>query len=325
MKKLKISLTIIIILAAAGTGGWYFFLKKSGNGPGETVTTVRPRREDIQVEISVTGIVEPQNRLEIKPNISGRIEEVLVVEGQEVKRGDRLALMSSTERATLLDAARLNGPEKVAYWEEAYKPSPLLAPIDATVIVRGAEPGQTVSTSSVILVLSDRLIVKAEVDETDIGRVKLGRQATITLDAYPDQEIPAVVDHIAYESTVVSNVTIYKVDILPERIPDVFRSGMSAEVGIVIAAAKNALTLPSDAVKSGRDGRSFVLLPGPGEKPSRRIVETGLVSAGRTEIISGLSDGQEVLSSSPEYVPPGRGEEAGSSFLRPRRGGGRRR
>ena len=320
MKKLKILIIILVILAAAGTGSWYFFLKKPGNDRGETVTTVRPRREDIQVEISVTGIVEPQNRLEIKPNISGRIEEVLVVEGQEVKRGDRLALMSSTERATLLDAARLNGPEKVAYWEEAYKPSPLLAPIDATVIVRGAEPGQTVSTSSVILVLSDRLIVKAEVDETDIGRVRIGQKTTITLDAYPEQEIPGTVDHIAYESTVVSNVTIYKVDILPERIPDIFRSGMSAEVGIIIAAVKDALTLPSNTIQNGRDGGSFVLLPGAGEKPSRRSVETGLVSSGRTEIISGLSDDQEVLSFTREYIPPGRGEEAGSPFMRPRRG-----
>lgn len=325
MKKLKISLAIIIILAAAGSAGWYFFLKKPGNGPGETATTVRPRREDIQVEISVTGTVEPQNRLEIKPNISGRIEEVLVVEGQEVKRGDRLALMSSTERATLLDAAQLNGPEEVAYWEEAYKPSPLLAPIDATVIVRGAEPGQTVSTSSVILVLSDRLIVKAEVDETDIGRVRLGQKANITLDAYPEREIPATVDHIAYEATVVSNVTIYKVDILPERIPEIFRSGMSAEVGIIIAAAENALTLPSDTIQSGRDGRSFVLLPGPGEKPSRRSVETGLVADGRTEIISGLSDGEEVLSFTQEYVPPGRGAKTGSPFMRSRRGRGKKR
>lgn len=65
---------------------------------------------NLEVTILATGTVQPENRLEIKPPVPGRIEEVLVKEGQVVKRGDVLAWMSSTERAALLDAARSQGP-----------------------------------------------------------------------------------------------------------------------------------------------------------------------------------------------------------------------
>ena len=85
------------------------------------------------------------------------------------------------------------------------------------------QPGQTVTTSDAVVVLSDRLIVRAQVDETDIGKIKLNQGAFITLDAYLDTKIGAVVDHIYYESETVNNVTIYKVDLIPENTPEFFR------------------------------------------------------------------------------------------------------
>lgn len=91
-------------------------------------------------------------------------------------------------------------------------------------IVRAVEPGQTVTSVDAVIVLSDRLIVKAQVDETDIGRVKTGQKATVSLDAYPREEIGADVDHISYESKLVNNVTTYEVDILPGEVPAVFRT-----------------------------------------------------------------------------------------------------
>jgi len=318
MKKKKLLIITILVLAAAA-GVWYFYLQPSNSGDKNISQTAEVERGTISRSISVTGKVEPQNRLEIKPTISGRIEEVLVREGQKVVRGERLALMSSTERASLLDAARMNGPEKVAYWEEVYKPSPLLAKGNATVIVRGVEPGQTVTTSSVIIVLSDRLIINAEVDETDIGMVQLGQEATIILDAYPEDKIPAVVDHIAYESTVVSNVTIYQVDILPEFIPENFRSGMSAEVAILLETVKDALLVPSESVQEGKGRNTFVLIPNPEGEPRRQKVKTGLEAEGKTEIISGLKEGERVVVSSESYQPRKQNSAGGSPFMRRKR------
>ena len=136
---------------------------------------VNPATGGIQTIITATATVQPQNRLEIKPPINGRIDKILVEEGEKVKIGQTLAWMSSTERAALLDAARARGPDEMKYWEDVYKPTPLIAPIDGDVIVSKDEPGQTVTSSDVVVVLSDQLIVQAHVDETDIGKIKVGQ------------------------------------------------------------------------------------------------------------------------------------------------------
>ena len=91
-----------------------FIVIKKRSTKDEFITSeIKASLADIQISVSTTGIVEPQNRLEMKPPINGRIEEILVREGEKVKRGQILAWMSSTERAALLDAARAQSEEKV--------------------------------------------------------------------------------------------------------------------------------------------------------------------------------------------------------------------
>ncbi|MCK4423007.1 MAG: efflux RND transporter periplasmic adaptor subunit, partial [Candidatus Omnitrophica bacterium] len=233
------------------------------------IREINPVYGNIETIISTTGTVQPQNRLEVKPAINGRIEEILVKEGDKVKTGDILAWMSSKERAALLDAARTEGAGKLDYWKQAYKATPLIAPINGEVIVRSVEPGQTVTSSDAVIVLSDRLIVKANVDETDIGKVKVGQPALINLDAYSQTRVKAAVDHIAYESKTVSNVTIYEVDILPAKVPPLFRSGMSANVDIIDNKKEKVLLIPLEAVIR-KDNKDFVSLV---KKNSRKAVE----------------------------------------------------
>ena len=82
--------------------------------------------------------------------------------------------------------------------------------------------------------ISDRLTVKAQVDETDIAAVKVGQRANINLDAYSQDSFPAIVDKIAYDAQTVNNVTTYTVDVLPEQAPDYMRSGMTASVTFIV-------------------------------------------------------------------------------------------
>lgn len=251
-------------------------------------------RGPIQTTIVTTGSVEPQNRVELKPPIGGRVEELLVREGDPVKAGQVVAWLSSTERAALLDAARAKGEKELAYWREVYKATPLIAPIDGEVIVRKLEPGQSVGTDTPVIVLSDRLVVNARVDETDVGRVRTGQVVNIKLDAYPDTKATGRVDHVSYESKVVNNVTIYEVDVACDTIPDVFRSGMNSEVTIYAETRDNVLLLPDEAVLREKDG-NFVTLPAPdGKEGERRRVEIGMADGKRVEITSGLAEGDKV-------------------------------
>ncbi len=292
----------------------FFTLRKEP--PASTFQVVQPHMGSIQISVSTSGNVEPQNRLEVKPPIAGRVETVLVQEGQWVRKGETLAWLSSTERAALLDAARSQGTQAIDYWEGVYKPTPIVSPINGTVIVRSVEPGQTVLGSEPIVVLSDRLIVKAQVDETDIGKLKLGQKAILSLDAYPDIRVEARVDHIAYESKVVSNVTIYEVDILPERVPPVFRSGMSANVDVITQSKDNILLVPRETVQQGKHKTFVRLAPEtPGATPGRRPVVTGLSNDQFTEIVSGIDLTAKLVIVPPDYVSDKKKEIKQNPFM----------
>lgn len=298
--KFKITVSIIFLLIIVFL---FFYLKKVNQQNSSIETrTIHPVIGDIVMTVITTGVVEPQNRLEIKPSISGRIEEILVHEGDHVRSGDILAWMSSTERAALMDAARSQGDKELKYWEEVYKKTPLISPINGEIIDRPVEPGQTVTTSDAVLVLSDRLVVNAQFDETDIGRVKIGQKAFITLDAYPDIQLDGVVDHIAYESQVISNVTIYDVDILLHKIPEILRSGMSTSVEVIEKTTKGVITVPSSVIH--RDGkRQFVLIRDVQGKIVERDITVGLNNDKDAEILSGLTPEDVVTVQDKTYMP----------------------
>lgn len=288
MTKLKFIILILIVFVLAGCSG-----KKE-----EELKSVKVRRGNILAEIPATGMVEPRNRLEIKPPVAGRVEQVLVKEGQKVYKGQTLAWMSSSDRATLLDAARSEGAEEYKHWQDVYKPASVVAPLNGFIIKRDVEPGQSVTAADAVLVMADRLIVKAQIDETDIGKIKIGQKVQIELDAYTGKKIGGKVEHIAYESTIVNNVTIYQVDVLPNDVPDYFRAGMSATVNFVLSEKNNILILPIKAVTKRRN-TSYVFLKGQ-EKPVE--VQVGIENTNNQEIVSGIVEGDEVVSPTAEMI-----------------------
>lgn len=225
-------------------------LSCSSKSPFQILRSEKIKRGDLTVTVSATGEVKPYNRVEIKPPIAGRIEEVLFKEGDEVTKGQILAWMSSTERAALLDAARSRGEDSYKEWADSYKPAPLTSPLNGMVIVRAVEPGQTVTTADPVMVISDRLIIKAMVDETDLAQIHVGQHVEIQLDAYRDQKIAGSVDHISYESQLINNVNVYDVDIVPEEIPPAYRSGMTATITFIVAERKGVLLVPSEAISA---------------------------------------------------------------------------
>ena len=294
----KICLGIFIVLVVVMT------IARCSHKPSkETTREIKPVVGTIQTTITSTATVQPQNRLEIKPPINGRIDAILVKEGELVKAGQTLVWMSSTDRAALLDAARARGPEAMKYWEDVYKATPLISPIDGEVIVSQDEPGQIVTSTEAVVVLSDRLIVQAQVDETDIGGIRIGQDVTISLDAYPQIIVKGRVDHIYYESKIVNNVTIYQVDIVPDTVPQAFRSGMTATVNIAEKTKEEVLIIPLEAVKRTKDGAHVLVKAGLGKKPAERKVELGLADEKNVEVLSGISETDRIIVTSQKYTP----------------------
>lgn len=317
MKKI---ILLLIVLALAGGGFWFYKTHKKKADAAVAAQKVVPAKVELKTlrrTVESTGEIRPDNRLEVKSPISGRIEMLTVDEGDKVQKGQIVAWISSTERATLLDTARAKGEEELKYWEEIYKAAPLVAPLSGTVIVRSLEPGQTITSSSAVIVIADRLIIVGQVDETDIGVLFSGQRVSVKLDAYPDASFEGSVKRIAYDSKIVSNVTMYEVEVTPENLPDFARSGMTATLTFLVEERANVPAVPTSALEY-RNGKAFVKLSAKeGKTPESRPVKPGLSENSFTEIVKGLEVGDEVLI--PQVV---RKKENGSNPFMPGRPAG---
>ncbi|MBA3066200.1 efflux RND transporter periplasmic adaptor subunit [bacterium] len=309
---------IKIIAVVAVLGLLMFFVLRRG-GAKVTPQEYKVVRGGISKSVSANGTVRPRNRLEIKPPFSGRIDRILVSEGDTVKKGDVLSWMSSQDRAALLDAARAKGADAVAKWNDVYKPTPVIAPISGFIIKRSFEPGQTVSASDALLVMADSLIIEAQVDETDIGKLKIGQIAEILLDAYPSDMVRGNIEHIAYESEVINNVTVYRVKIAPAGGLALLRSGMSANIDIKLEEKNDILILSAAAVKK-YGTKEFVSIKNDAGEIKRRNITTGISDGVNVEIVSGLEEGELVTMESRPSSQRSRRTTAGIPGI----GGGRR-
>ncbi len=254
------------------------------------------QRSEIRSQVLSNGTVQPENKLDIKPPINGRADSVLAQIGDAVKKGQVLAWMSSTDRAVLLDAARTKGADELAHWEDYYKPAALIAPLDGTIISKNLNPGQVVTSSDVVFSMSDHLIVAAIVDETDLAKIKLQQRVELAVDAYPDVQFTGAVERIAFNAAIVNSVTTYEVDVLPDKVPDFIRSGMTAVAKFLVVEKKDALSVPAAAIRQFKS-KSFVLVPDPdhADQAVSRQIEVGISDGKKTEILSGLKEGDTVL------------------------------
>lgn len=178
----------------------------------------------------------------------------------------------------------------------------VLAPVDGHVIEIVTRQGAPVVSSSsfgsgsVLVVLADldRLLFIGTVDEIDVGRLKVGMQATIQVGALPDVSVKGTVTEIGLKSTVVNNASVFDVRIALELEREVsLRSGYSAVAQIELDRRDEVLVIPERLVRfSGADPMVSVLSPS-GETEERRV-ELGLSDGLMVEVVSGLSEGERL-------------------------------
>lgn len=165
--------------------------------------------------------------------------------------------------------------------------------------------GSSQKIASVVTNATPSVTVNAS--EIDAPKTKVGQKATITVDALPGKTFTGKVYSIDTTGSVSSGVTTYPVVInLDFTAPDVFPN-MSTTANIITATKDNVLTVPSSAIQTS-SGQSTVQVKKNGQV-STVTVETGISSDTQTEIISGLSEGDEVVTS----VTSTRSSQSGNS------------
>jgi membrane fusion protein, macrolide-specific efflux system len=212
---------------------------------------------------------------------------------------------STSKAATLLSAKASEASAKlqVQQDEEAVAATRLTAPIDGTVVSINGFVGQAVAAGGTtdgtsgtdVLVVADlsHLELVGDFSETDVAKLMVGQRATVSLDALPNTTVRATVVRIDRASTVVNNVVTYEVALRLRGRPKGIRLGQSGSATVIVAEARNALTVPSAVVQSA-GGQSFVTVLR-GDRQVRTPVQVGLEGDQTTEITSGLRQGDRVV------------------------------
>jgi len=173
------------------------------------------------------------------------------------------------------------------------------APIAGTVASVSTQVGETVAASFaaptfVTIVDLHRLEVRASVDETDIGRVQIGQEVSLRVDAFPGTQLPGRVRTIYPKAELVNNVVNYLVivDVIDAR-GLVLRPEMTVHVDLPLARRDDVVAIPRGALFD-EGGRRWVMAREGGEWTERTVV-TGLTTAQEVEIMSGLGAGDVVV------------------------------
>jgi HlyD family secretion protein len=161
----------------------------------------------------------------------------------------------------------------------------------------------------------DSFQVVVPFEESDAVRITPNLPVEVTFEAIPDLVRDGRVVAVAPGGTDIAGVTNYYATVVLTDIDPRLRDGQTAQVGVLTSSKDNVLVVPNNAVLR-LGGRSFVSVPGPDGKPRDVPFQAGLVDEDKTEVVSGLSEGQQILLMRPQSGP-GNGTRGGLG-----RGGG---
>ncbi len=222
------------------------------------------------------------------------------------KESAQANLGSATAAIARAQAALEQQQATVSEAEENLRNATIVAPIDGTVLSRDSEVGTAVSSilqvgssATTIMTIGDlnEVFVKGKVDESDVGHVYLGQPARIKIESFKDQIFPGKVTKISPMGVEKDNVTTFEVRVSISNEKHILKAEMSANAEIVLEEHKAVLTIPEGAVLYNKDKSTAVEVPDPTDPNGKKKVSValGISNGAKTEILKGLTEGQQVI------------------------------
>lgn len=180
--------------------------------------------------------------------------------------------------------------------------SVLVAPIDGTVIALAADNGQYLNKGSEIFTLAnlDRLLIQADINESDVSKLKLGQSAVIEGSTLGKQKLDAKVSRIAPIATTTqgtsgqSEKTRVKVTLTPSGDLSALKPGYHVDINLTVEKIENALQVPIEAVQQNPDGSTYVWVAANGVA-KKQNVDIGMENELFSQIKSGLNGDEQII------------------------------
>ena len=194
----------------------------------------------------------------------------------------------------------------LAQLEEQLSYTDIVSPIDGIVLSRDVEIGDAVSSilvlgssATLVMTLGDtsQVYVKGKVDESDIGKVYLGQPARIKVESFKDKTFYGKVTKISPMGVEKDNVTTFEVRVSINNPGGELKAEMTANAEIILEEHKNVLQIPEGAIIYDKDKQASVEVPDPRAKDGKRkvAVNIGISNGAKTELLSGLKEGDQVV------------------------------
>ena len=234
--------------------------------PVETGTLVKPG--DLLVQIDTRDVQNQYNQAEADLKAS---QAKLQVSEQQKKRSDELfkaRVITSQEYETAsLDlenskAAMIRSAANLDLAKQRLEDATVTAPTSGTILTKTVSLGQVITSATssatggtTLLTMADlgRVRVRALFNETDIGQVRPGQTASVTVDAFPDRRFQGIVEKIEPSATIQQNVTMFPVLVTLDNSESLLKPGMNGEVAVLVDQVNDVLAVPNDAVKNIRE------------------------------------------------------------------------
>ena len=342
------------VLVAGGV--YWYMESSAAEKTAQAVETVAVQRMDIKSTVEATGTIRPVDSVEVSSKITARINSVLVKENDVVTAGQVVATLDGKDYEAKRDQAQYRVTNTRAKYnrmsylesigaksksdledaeynydtaqstlEEANSDASetiITAPISGVVVgepkTAGTMAVQGSDNPTVIMRIADlsKKQIKAKVDETDIGNIRIGQEATFTVDAFTDKKFTARVSKISQtdvtnswdtssssSSSSSTSVIYYYVTLDVDDPENLLLPAMTARVVINTADRNDALVVPLSTLKTDAAGSYVLVLQEDGTQETR-YVETGIYSDEYVEILSGLSEGERVVSTYTAKIVP---------------------
>ena len=214
---------------------------------------------------------------------------------------------------------------------EQFQGSNVVAPMDGTVLTKNVEIGESITSGvssfnagTILFTVADvsKMIVKAGVNEVDIGKIRVGMPVKVTLDAYPKISFAGRIDRIAPAVRIEDKVHVFDVEVRLDAQGRELRSGMTANIEMIGEKKDKVLTVPVESVFQRDDGEIVYVkkkldakaMAEASKKPKdegkidkdawkkffdKRVVVTGLSDNAHVEILKGLKAGEEIALEDP--------------------------
>lgn len=296
--------------------------------------------------IQGNGSVE-NDAVEVRAEVAGTVSQAAVKEGDRIKTGDLLLVLTNDNLVLQLQQAwnDLKAQEEslASLINPANDPDGQLrtlsnkleqsrinldsrkrdlddlqikAPIDGQISGLGLQTGDRVSPNQLLFRVADygSMQVTITVDELDIAMVKVGQPAQITLDALPGRQYQGKVHTVNPEGVFKNDIATFEVTVLVENSQGLM-AGMNTTVNVVVEEKTGVLWLPAQAVQV-RQGRAFVQVL-ENNQPSPKEIQTGVRTGQQIEVTGGLKEGDRVVLTTlqpTETLRPGNGLFPGSGI-----------